>query len=256
MGILDVIKSLNKKESNNVNLNVSKIESKNKEQLDSEIEKRVDLVKKTISLQKKPIPKRAKVALVLDYSVSMKTLYTNGTVQSIIERILPLAIQFDDDGELDLWLFEGSYKRIGSINLNNYSNYIENEKILDKYNMGGTSYSPVMHDVIKKYTVEDPCNLPSYVLFITDGDNFDREDTDKVMKDSSKYPIFWQFLGIGKTEFKYLEKLDTMKGRKVDNANFFSVNNINNISDEKLYENILSEYPTWCSDAQSLGIIK
>nr|WP_312985436.1 VWA domain-containing protein [Clostridioides sp.] len=222
---------------------------------DAEIEKRVDLVKKTISLQKKPVPDKARVALVLDYSGSMRGLYKNGTVQSVIERILPLALQFDDDGELDVWLFEDSFKRIKSINLNNYNNYIENERILERYEMGGTEYAPVMRDVVKKYTKEEKSDLPDYVLFITDGDNFDKSETDQIMRDASHKPIFWQFLGLGNSEFKYLEKLDTMSGRKVDNANFFSVNDINSLSDEKLYEKILTEYPTWCQEAKAASVL-
>ncbi|WP_024622480.1 vWA domain-containing protein [Metaclostridioides mangenotii] len=222
---------------------------------DVEIEKRVDLVKKTISLQKNPVPDKARVALVLDYSGSMRRLYNNGTVQSVIEKILPLAIQFDDDGELDVWLFENNFKRIKSINLNNFNNYIKNERILERYGMGGTEYAPVMRDVVKKYTKEEKSELPNYVLFITDGDNFDKPETDQIMKDASHEPIFWQFLGLGNSEFKYLEKLDTMSGRKIDNANFFSVNDINSLSDEKLYEKILFEYPTWCQEAKNTGVI-
>lgn len=220
-----------------------------------EIEKRVDLVKKTISLQKEPVPDRARIALVLDYSGSMRRLYNNGTVQSVIERVLPLALQFDDDGELDVWLFENSFKRIKSININNYNNYIENEKILKKYNMGGTQYAPVMNDVLSKYTKEEESELPSYVLFITDGDNFDKCETDQIIREASYKPIFWQFLGLGNIDFNYLEELDNMTGRKVDNANFFSVNDMSGISDEKLYEKILNEYPTWCQEAKTNNIL-
>ena len=43
---------------------------------------------------------RSRVALVLDYSGSMERLYKNGTVQSVIERIMPIASQFDDNAEL------------------------------------------------------------------------------------------------------------------------------------------------------------
>lgn len=39
----------------------------------------------------------SRVALVLDFSGSMRNLYKNGTVQSVIERIMPIAMQFDDN---------------------------------------------------------------------------------------------------------------------------------------------------------------
>ena len=41
----------------------------------------------------------SRVALVLDFSGSMRNLYKNGTVQSVIERIMPIAMQFDDNGD-------------------------------------------------------------------------------------------------------------------------------------------------------------
>ena len=43
----------------------------------------------------------SRVALVLDFSGSMELLYENGTVQSVIERIMPIAMQIDDNQELD-----------------------------------------------------------------------------------------------------------------------------------------------------------
>ena len=66
---------------------------------------KIDLRKKTVNLicleKKELINLKSKVALVLDFSYSMERLYTNGTVQDIVERIFPLALQFDKDGELD-----------------------------------------------------------------------------------------------------------------------------------------------------------
>ena len=47
-----------------------------------------------------------------------------------------------------------------------------------------------------------------------------------------------------------------MEGRFVDNANFFSVNDLNKMSDEKLYNKLLGEYPEWISKAKHLGILK
>lgn len=102
---------------------------------------------------------KAKVALVLDYSGSMTGRYDDGTVQALIERIMPIASKFDDNGELDLWIFEDRFNRLPSINIDNFhgiTNYIQNH-----YGMGGTNYAPVMEDIIRKYTVEEPSDLPA-----------------------------------------------------------------------------------------------
>lgn len=200
----------------------------------------------------------ARVAVVMDYSGSMENLYRRGNVQAILDRLLPLAMQFDDNGEMEVWLFDNNYRRIEPISLNNYYNYINNENILNKYSMGGTKYAPVMQDVINKYTKEEPANIPTLVLFITDGDNFDsdKKTTDRLIQSSSNLPIFWQFVGIGKGPFRYLEKLDDLDGRYIDNANFFSAKDLNQISDKELYDRLLNEYPSWIKEAKSKNILK
>jgi hypothetical protein len=69
-------------------------------------------------------------------------------------------------------------------------------------------------------------------------------------------PIFWQFIGIGngrRESFPFLNELDTMSGREVDNANFFPANST--MSNDDLYENILVEFPSWLKEVKSKGIL-
>ncbi len=79
------------------------------------------------------------------------------------------------------------------------------------------------------------------VMFITDGDNADKAEAINITKDASKFPIFWQFIGIGRARFSFLEKLDDLTGRYVDNADFFEVNNALDIT----YKQLLNEFPDW-----------
>lgn len=188
----------------------------------------------------------SRVALVLDFSGSMRNLYKNGTVQSVIERIMPIAMQFDDNQELDLWIFENGFTRIGGVTRENF--YGLAEQIFNRYRMGGTQYAPVIEDIYKKYIKEEPAQLPNYVIFITDGENSDHGATTRIITEASKAPIFWQFVGIGDEDFKYLKKLDDMGGRYVDNADFFSIPNINAMSDNELYTKLFDEYPGWLSN--------
>lgn len=197
----------------------------------------------------------SRVALVMDYSYSMQESYLNGKVQKILERILPLALKFDDNGELETWIFSNDYHRLENVTVDNYYDYIKNENILNKYRMGGTNFSPVMEDVINKYTIEEPADIPTYVIFITDGENSDRRDTTNIIINNCTKPIFWQFIGIDSDDFRYLESLDEMEGREVDNANFFKLDNILRISDEDLYSKLLKEYPSWLKIAENKRII-
>lgn len=210
--------------------------------------KMLDLRKEQVNmlcLEKEPLQNlTSRVGVILDYSGSMSKLYNNGTVQAVLEKLFPLALQFDDNGEMELWIFDDHFHRLDNITKDNYYGYIENN-VLNKYHMGCTEYAPVLKDVYQKYMLEEPANLPNYIIFITDGDNSDKPAATRVITELSKYPIFIQFIGIGKSKFNYLEQLDSMDGRYVDNANFFKIDDINNKKDEDLYKELLKEYPTW-----------
>lgn len=211
-----------------------------------ESKKKISLRKdKVVSLiKKKNIANiKARVGLVLDFSGSMSSLYEDGTVQNIIERIIPIALNFDDNGELDFWIFENGFVRLDSITMDNF--YGLAKDLMKKYDMGGTRYEPVIKDVDSFYIEENPMNIPNYVIFITDGDNSDKHKAEEIITSVSRHPIFFQFIGIGNSSFSFLEKLDEMDGRYVDNANFFSVTDINNMSDDDLYDKLLSEFPVW-----------
>ena len=197
---------------------------------------------------------RSRVALVLDFSYSMEDLFEDGTVQSIIERIIPLALHFDDNGELDFWIFSDGFKRLDGITLDNF--YGLAKKVKKHNSMGGTKYAPVMQDVDRFYIEEEPVNIPNYVIFITDGDNQDKERAEEIISKISHHPIFFQFIGVGRSSFEFLEKLDEMDGRYMDNANFFSVKDINFMSDDDLYDKLFAEFPSWLKNEKVQEMLK
>lgn len=216
---------------------------------------RKDVLK--VNLEKSPLSgHKARVAVVLDYSGSMSGLYDNGSVQAIVERLFPIALEFDNDGAMDVWIFENGFRRLPQMTMDNYYGYIQNQIIKKGYRMGGTNYAPVMKDVGEFYLSEDPQSIPNYVIFITDGDNFDKSEATAVIKDLSNYPIFWQFVGIGSTDFPYLEKLDDMGGRYVDNADFFCVSNTADFySNDAVYQLLLNEYPNYLAEPKVTDMI-
>jgi hypothetical protein len=97
--------------------------------------------------------------------------------------------------------------------------------------------------------------VPTLVLFFTDGGFTKRSAIEKLMIRASSRPAFWQFIGIGRSGFGVLEKLDTMTGRTVDNAGFFSVNTVDSLSDAELYQLLLSEYPDWLRAARAANVL-
>lgn len=68
----------------------------------------LDLRKQQIVDLKKArgITTKAQVVVAMDYSGSMQYEYRDGTVQRLTEKLFPLALEFDDNGELDFYLFD------------------------------------------------------------------------------------------------------------------------------------------------------
>jgi hypothetical protein len=218
----------------------------------------ISLMKKTagVILEKKKLTNVvARVGLILDMSGSMRSLYKNGTVQKVVERILAVASQFDDDGSLDVWVYDNEFSRLKSVTERDFENYVEDYILSNDliHKFGRNDEPPVMEDVIRKYTVEEPGKEPTFIVFINDGGC--KRTIKKPIVESSNKPIFWQFVGIGDSNFEVLEKLDTMEGRFIDNANFFHIKDIEKISDEELYNNLLNEFPEWLVEAKTKGIL-
>ena len=219
---------------------------KKKDKVDSKEEAElhfIDLKKKaTHAVQKRGLGgQRARVALVLDISGSMSLIFQSGAVQRVCERILALAVKFDDNGTVDIFLFGGNDYEVGELHESQFYGYVDRE-IRKNYKLErDTHYAGVMHRILKKYSAEK--GDPAYVMFLTDGDCSDNEEAEQVIIEASKTPIFWQFVGLGSSQFSFLEKLDTISGRFIDNANFFQVNDIDQISEEELYDRLLQEFP-------------
>jgi stress response protein SCP2 len=253
--------------------------------LEKEAPQLVSLVKKaTVSLEKVGLQDhRAKVALCLDISGSMYPLYSSGKIQLFSERILALGCKFDDDGSIDIFLFGKNAHEAGEMSIGNFDGLIN--KLLGRYKLESSTYYGKAMKMIRNFYFPDgkggerrtpvSSNLPVYVMFVTDGATFDEQLTEQQIKWASYEPIFWQFMAIGESkrdvkkrgflsslqkaltsDFAFLERLDTMGGRYIDNANFFSVEDPKAVSDDELFDLLMTEYPEWLELAQSKGLLK
>lgn len=242
--------------------------SKDKAKLEKHV---VNLSKTVVNLSKKSGvdlgSTSAKVVVVLDYSGSMGVLYNNGTVQRTINRLVPLGLTFDDNGTIDVYLFSNSYKKIEDLNLSNYENYVNTVVAKSGFSMGGTYYAPVLKSIIEggtrtvggffgiggKTIVDNPIvddGDPTFILFITDGENADRANSDDIIRKSSEMNVFIQFIGIGSEKFKYLIALDDMPGRKRDNTGFSKMEDLDKADDSVLYTNVLEQFSGWLNGLQ------
>lgn len=196
----------------------------------------------------------ARVVFALDHSGSMRTMYKDGTVQTLLERVFPMAMYFDDNSELDFYWFDSIYKALPSVVPDNLDGYVSKMILSQNDHFGGTCYAPIMQEITNRFALREPMKIPTFVIFITDGANSDKTAAKQVLTDASRYNIFWKFIGIGSDKFEFLERLDTLKGRFIDNANFASVNDLAKLSDDELYTLLLDEFSDWLGLCRQNGI--
>ena len=218
-----------------------------------------------ISLEKKNLSNvKAQVAFVLDCSGSMTKQFKVGNVQAVLDRIAVLAVQFDDNASIDLWAFADRHAKYDDVTLENLDGYIERLTAKKKGLLGGMDFNivsglggcnnepPVMEEVVAHYA---DSKIPAFVIFITDGGVNQSRKIEKIIKDASSLPIFWKFVGLGGRGYGVLEKLDDMRGRTVDNADFFPIDDFKKIDDTVLYERLLNEFDGWLSAAKTANIL-
>lgn len=211
---------------------------------------------------------RAHVALCLDISGSMQGLYRRGSIDTLVRRLLGLGIQWGS--EVDVFLFgKGAYYS-GRVTADNYRNFLTEQQ--KRYPLeSGTAYGKVMALVREHYQGRpDTEQIPVYVLFATDGDTSDRDESEQQIREAAQEAIFWQFMAIGtppeekkgffskllSPDFKFLAHLDTMPDRFVDNANFFLVKDPAQPGVEQLIEYMMVEYPSWLKLANTKGLLR
>lgn len=190
----------------------------------------------------------ARVAVVEDYTGSMAGMYRDGTVQEVTNRLFPIALKFDDNGEMESWIFANNYRKLAPVTIDNYEGYVKNVIMRSGMSMGSTYYAPVLRDVAKFYK-NSTSNIPAFVIFITDGDNFDERETNAIIRELSNYNMFVQFVGIGnQSDFDYLKELDNLSGRKCDNTGFLLARELVKMDDEQLYTELLRQYNDWLNN--------
>lgn len=184
-----------------------------------------------------------RVEVYIDISGSMKGRFFNGKVQDALTRIFPVALKFDDDGVMPISAFGNGVYPLVPMTLENYATYVEKE-IMSKFSINeGTNYAPFVKQAIRR--AEEDNKYPLFNIVITDGNCWDKTQSDKAFRKSSKYKTFFQCVGIGHDDFEYLRKIDDLDGREVDNTAFVKVDELENLTDEQLYDKLLEQYPQW-----------
>lgn len=211
----------------------------------------------------------AKMCLATDISASMRERYARGAVDRLLTRCLGLALNIDDDGAIDTCAFGLNAHWLGEETADTYRTFTS--RLLRRPGLEPNTYYGKMMRMIRDHYRRQPDfgRMPVYVMFLTDGGTNDPRLTEQQIVEASEEGIFWQFMAVGELPrglkrgrstlpkgFDFLEMLDTMPGRKVDNANFFAVEDPDDVTDAELYDLMMAEYPDWLEKAKTAGVLR
>ncbi len=205
-----------------------------------------------------------RVGCALDVSGSARPFYEGSNVmQDTIDRLLAVALKFDDNGELDAWLFhDGVLPQLPTITATDEGTYVNKVILKQRGLWGATNYAPVLSAVVSFYfgatppakglggwfgkKATSPSGVkkdPAMLLFITDGSNSDETATERVLRDAeANTPVYFNMVGIGNPRyFKFIKGM----ADKLGNVGFTSLNDLS-ISDDQLYDKIVNqEFVDW-----------
>ncbi|WP_405718617.1 VWA domain-containing protein [Streptomyces sp. NBC_00046] len=253
--------------------------TKGEERLPVDMRKRLSLRKQQVlvSLSKQGVPDlRARVVLVLDASGSMGGLYRRGTVAAVAERMVAVAAQLDDDGEMQAWTFATNPARLPDLAVGDLPEWLGlHVRVgqtfgfgrrkppkglvpgqIDMRTVGIQNEEQKVIAEVRAFVRAHPVPDPTLVLFFSDGGVHRNREIEQELRAAAEEPVFWQFVGLGSSQYGVLERFDTMPGRRVDNVGFFAVDDIEKISDQELYDRVLSEFPSWLRAARQAGILR
>lgn len=209
-----------------------------------------------------------RVGVTLDVSGSAQHMFTGGVIQATLDRLMGVAVKFDDNQELDVWAFSNSCAKAGSATPANFETFVKTD-ILGNRSLPlwyGTEYAPAI-DAVRQFYFDPQrapaassgggllgrlfgkaslapaahgavdTTTPALCLFVTDGANSDRAAAERALRQAQGYPVYWQMIGVGNPrEFGFLEEM----ADDLPNVGFMNLASLD-ISDEALYDALLNE---------------
>ena len=102
-----------------------------------------------------------------------------------------------------------------------------------------------MRDVMMIYGGQ---HRPVLVLFLTDGRLQSDWEIEEILVKTSRFPVFWQFIGFYGEEYGVLNHLEEIDGRHTRNAAFLKLEEYDAFSDSRFYEDLLTHVSAWLQE--------
>lgn len=233
-----------------------------------------------LNLEKKGVitPPAIDIGFLMDVSGSFDDEHRSGLTNAMMARIAPWGLVFDPDKKMDVITYSNgarNVEHVGDVNEYNYSDFVQ-KKIIDRvvgYN-GGTDYSYAIKKVLELFgwgdvvteekqgffkklfggskptqAIQTSQKRPAVVFNLTDGENFDKMETEQVISESNARgdKVFFVFIGASnqRPDFSFLQKLAS----KYSNFEFHRVTDLNKFigqSDDELNEMfVTTKYLAW-----------
>lgn len=188
-----------------------------------------------------------RVCCAFDISISMRPYYAGrpSLVQQAFDRLMGVAMAFDDDGNADVWQFDDRADYIGTATTNDVGTYVDHKLGV----RGGTNYVPVLNDIINRmfgapkkslfgFGKSAPAdNTPVLVLFLTDGVPGDMPQTIRLLREAESRPIYFEIVGLNRNqnELRAVQKL----ADDLDNVGYVGLTDLD-LTDAQLYSALIN----------------
>jgi hypothetical protein len=215
------------------------------------LEKKQELVRLCLEKRKVPTDIRLAVKLALDVSGSARPLYRNGTMQELVDRLIPVGMRFDDNKSIESYAFGSTIEQVGDITPDDFGSYVDTKFLREAGAVlwSGTQYATALSRILKDtngktgflgglFGSKKKAPTPSYLMFITDGETQgDEAATERLLSDYRGSNVYVQLIGVGRANFSFLENMADM----FSNVGFVTFPDLEQTSDEAMYEALLGE---------------
>ncbi len=218
------------------------------DQLPVDLRKRLNLRKAAVAVvleRHRAQDLRARVVVVLDVSGSTAQLYKKGVFARAVERVVPVAAQLDDDGELQAWAMGSRALQLPDLTVAGMPAWLARYGAVRATGAGYANNEVAALEAVRSWVAEQPGSTPTLVLWFHDGGVTDDRGVERAIRAADRDPVFWQFVGLGRSNYGILARLDDLAGRAHDNVGFFALDDIDAVEDGELYERLLGEFPDW-----------
>lgn len=198
------------------------------------------------------------VSVTFDVSASFYNQHHNGYTQDLLNRFVPFAMLFDKNHTLDSFVFGTGVEQLEDINEHNYSSYIRNYVRRSGIYNSSTEYAPIFKELCK---LSQKTSKPSMMnrlfghqekqsgdkyihFFVTDGEAYDQSEALKTFHNLTRGTdkTFFVFISCSQNKLQFLqENFDNQQYSSYINFNLKQMENLGNMSDEDLFELLLSD---------------